>query len=675
MRISYLTFLLLFLLSSKKGFAQQNSLKNAVDEVVINHTVEANETKYGLSKKYNVSIQELERQNPQIVPVLKKGDNLKIRIASSKSVASFNEKPEDKSLIDTGNYLVKSGETLYGISRKFGISVSELIQMNKGKLGPVLLSGQTLNTPLKNQQQPVSENNAVNYHIVEAGQTKYGLSKKYAISINELERLNPHIIDMLRTGQRLTIPGLKTEKTEISEKNSVTTPPVVAEKAVQKSQPVVPSTVPAAVSAVPIKTVSYQVKPQETIYGLTKMTGLTSEKLIELNPELNNGLKAGMIINIPEGTAILASSTPPVSLPISAKGLLSSLVVNQQKEMVFLAPFTEEEFTNYSQSKEKNSEIKSNFEFYAGVKIAIDSLKKSGILLKYSVYKNQNTNSLEQEFVNLKNRGIEKSNAVLALPNSYYYEKLGTYLSQHHVPYILTNPADNKISSTAYLALPSYAYLRKLVLDYLVAKNQNIIVVSDFAKKESENYIAENYPMVKLVAFDNKGTFNSEAIKSVLHNNQKNFIVFNTNDTGLILSVTTLLLKESKEYESQIALLEPKEMLKDETLSDMRFRVLKMIYPSQYHPASHKKIENFKQKFLQRYGFEVSREAINGFDITFDVLTRLFQQENFATIAKKYKTEQIGLKFQYVERLNQGCFNESGFILQFDEEANDRIIN
>ena len=54
---------------------------------------------------------------------------------------------------------------------------------------------------------------------------------------------------------------------------------------------------------------------------------------------------------------------------------------------------------------------------------------------------------------------------------------------------------------------------------------------------------------------------------------------------------------------------------------------------------------------------------------------RLFQNEDFATISKKHKTEQLSLKFQYVESLNQGYFNESGFILQFDEESNDRIIN
>ncbi|RZJ98618.1 MAG: LysM peptidoglycan-binding domain-containing protein, partial [Flavobacterium sp.] len=352
--------LLLFQLSFTKGYAQQNSFKNAVGEVEISHIVVANETKYGLSKKYNISIQELERQNPHIVPMLKKGDELKIRVSSSTTASFVEKKTENKSLNDSGDYLVQPGETLYGIARKFEISVSELIQMNKGKLGSVLLSGQTLNTPSINQNQQLSDDNFANYHIVEAGQTKYGLSKKYAISIKELERLNPHIVDMLRTGQRLTVPGLQSEKTEIAEKKVVESKSVVAEKSVEKTiekpQPVNNVAPKAEISTTPIKTVSYDVKPQETIYGLTKMTGLTSEKLMELNPELNEGLKAGMIIQIPEGTVVSSLSTP-VKTPTVGKGLLSSLVVNQQKEITFLAPFTEEEFTNYIQSTEKNSEI------------------------------------------------------------------------------------------------------------------------------------------------------------------------------------------------------------------------------------------------------------------------------------------------------------------------------
>ena len=678
MRIFYIVILLLFQLRFTKVYAQQNSIKNAVGEVEITHIVVANETKYGLSKKYNISIQELERQNPHIVPMLKKGDELKIRVSSARTASFVEKKNENKSLNDSGDYLVQPGETLYGIARKFEISVAQLIQMNKGKLGPVLLSGQTLNTPSRNQKQQIAGDNFANYHIVEAGQTKYGLSKKYAISIKELERLNPHIVDMLRTGQRLTVPALQSEKTEIAEKKVVESKPVLVEKTVEKTiekpEPINNVAPKVEILTKSIKTVSYEVKPQETIYGLTKMTGLTSDKLMELNPELIEGLKAGMIIQIPEGTVVTPLSIA-VKTPIVGKGLLNSLVINQQKEITFLAPFTEEEFTNYLQSAEKSSEIQSNFEFYAGAKMAMDSLKKSGVVLKYALHKNQKANSLEQEILELKNKGVEKNNAIIALPNSYYFEKLGTLLATKNIPYVLTNPAENKISPTGYAAIPSYYYLRKLVLDYLVAQKQNIIVVSDRAKMETEKYIAENYPMIKMVHFNDKGTFNSAAIRNVLQIDQKNFVVFNTNDSGLILSITTLLLKESKEYESQIALLEPKELLKDEGVSDMRFRALKMIYPSPYNPSQLKKIENFKQKFIQKYGFKASQEAVNGFDVTFDVLMRLFQNEDFATISKKHKTEQLSLKFQYVESLNQGYFNESGFILQFDEESNDRIIN
>ena len=125
----------------------------------------------------------------------------------------------------------------------------------------------------------------------------------------------------------------------------------------------------------------------------------------------------------------------------------------------------------------------------------------------------------------------------------------------------------------------------------------------------------------------------------------------------------------------QIALLEPIKVLIDEGLSDIRFKILKMIYPSLYKPSNPKGMNKFKKDYLRKYGFEASQEAIKGFDITFDALVRLFQDKDFEFIAKESTTEQLNFKFRYIKKLDEGYFNWGSYLLQYDEDSNDKIIN
>src|ERR1700761_3727688 len=45
--------------------------------------------------------------------------------------------------------------------------------------------------------------------------------------------------------------------------------------------------------------VRYMVEPGETIYGISTRYGVSVSDILELNPELENGLKVGQVINIP----------------------------------------------------------------------------------------------------------------------------------------------------------------------------------------------------------------------------------------------------------------------------------------------------------------------------------------------------------------------------------------
>jgi LysM repeat protein len=99
------------------------SLFSQAQTSTIQHKVEAGQTLYFISKKYNVSIAELRASNPAIGEdlIIKPGQDLKIPVKNT--VVKLDE----------SNYkihVVKTKETLYSISKLYNVSVDDLISMN-----------------------------------------------------------------------------------------------------------------------------------------------------------------------------------------------------------------------------------------------------------------------------------------------------------------------------------------------------------------------------------------------------------------------------------------------------------------------------------------------------------------------------------------------------------------
>lgn len=97
------------------------------------HEVQPKETKYGIATKYGISVEELEKQNPEIKENLPVGFQLKISKNNSTTVATKEVveevKPKPKA-IDLLEYTVKSGETLYSLTHLFNLSEAALIGLN-----------------------------------------------------------------------------------------------------------------------------------------------------------------------------------------------------------------------------------------------------------------------------------------------------------------------------------------------------------------------------------------------------------------------------------------------------------------------------------------------------------------------------------------------------------------
>jgi membrane-bound lytic murein transglycosylase D len=116
------------------------------------------------------------------------------------------ERPAPARPADTGNdrtHTVAPGETLYGISRQYGISLESLREANQLGNAPISV-GQVLRIPTAETPKPATPAEP-KFHDVQPGETAYSIARKYGISLDDLQRWNNLPDFVMRTGMRLRV--------------------------------------------------------------------------------------------------------------------------------------------------------------------------------------------------------------------------------------------------------------------------------------------------------------------------------------------------------------------------------------------------------------------------------------------------------------------------------------
>lgn len=107
-------------------------------------------------------------------------------------------------------YVVQRGDTLYKISRRYNISV-EMIKNTNNLRSDVIYIGQQLNIPTTNSGAPttasVTTAPSSTSYIVQAGDTLYRISRRYGVDVNSLRSANRIFNDTIYIGQALVIPS------------------------------------------------------------------------------------------------------------------------------------------------------------------------------------------------------------------------------------------------------------------------------------------------------------------------------------------------------------------------------------------------------------------------------------------------------------------------------------
>ena len=101
-------------------------------------------------------------------------------------------------------YEIQAGESIYDIASKLGVTKDEIIRNNPAAADGVE-AGMKLYFPAPDGATAVTQQAAT--HTVAQGETLYGLAKRYGVTVDDLINANPGSEAGIKVGQKLTIPS------------------------------------------------------------------------------------------------------------------------------------------------------------------------------------------------------------------------------------------------------------------------------------------------------------------------------------------------------------------------------------------------------------------------------------------------------------------------------------
>jgi LysM repeat protein len=218
----YLAALLLLIVISPAW--TQVSVERSKDKVIMSgtpyyvHVVKKGETAYSIARAYNITVEEINKENPPAVYGLKEGQALRIPVREmaqnepAKTVTAPPKRDETRFIY----HKLQPGETIYHLSRLYGVSENEIVAANPGVDISRLPVNAEIAVPkrefMSERQEFAVQDSDYIFHKVVRGESLASIAEKYGLSVRDLRKENRNI-RFPQVGDYLRIPVPKKPET------------------------------------------------------------------------------------------------------------------------------------------------------------------------------------------------------------------------------------------------------------------------------------------------------------------------------------------------------------------------------------------------------------------------------------------------------------------------------
>jgi len=459
------------------------------------HLVRQGQTLEAIANTYNTNIEDINLENPRLKGIVREGDVIKIPVKTGGSqqqppaaTPTTGQTPQAKPKGSGNTHIVAAGETFFGIARKYNISVTELQEANPGIItlhpGHILIipgidARRQTSRPAADHNHGILQEPVPSTYLVEPGATLFSISRKFNIPVDELRKLNPELNNGLKAGQVIRLRPADTA----------------------------PGTQYVTVQDTIVSFMYHRVKRGETVYSIARRFGIRVADIMKYNPQAAQGIQHRQVLQIPVFTVSEKKiAGEPEIVPQTAEyetpdepslplGCIEKPATDQIYNIALLVPFfldSQDAMMNFDTLRTMMSNPNRPFEFmqfYYGALLAIDSLGKSGLKARVSVFDVDNTPETVTKL--LARPEMAQMDLIIGPLYATSFEKVARFARNNGIKiinplstrndFLQNNPYSFKAQSSAGSQID-------ILARYIAStrKNANVIVVRQFSFSEAE---------------------------------------------------------------------------------------------------------------------------------------------------------------------------------------------
>lgn len=613
---------------------QETNTTQAPEEEYFYHKVAKKQTLFSIAKQYGITANDLIRNNSEVTNGLFVGQVLKIPVSLTNSKGqSGNESSavseEKENLMDYSVHPVVSGETLYSLEQKYGITHEEMLKYNPA-LQNGLKSGMKLKIPVKKVAQPDETANIPPSFIkykVEKGETLFSLSTRFGIEVSELKKANSSLLSRsLETGEILLIPQSSAIKNTVSDEQKPNSTQVEEEAGSGNCNPISGRNI------------------QKYKVGL----------LLPLNLPGNDKIDQGSI-----NKALLLSKISLNNQPVSGSSD-TTLTING---------------VNIDQKAE------GFIEFYEGAILAIDSMQRKGMNIELFVFDVTN-----QQMINalLQLEEFRDLNLIIGPVYPELQETVASFAAKNRIPMI------SPLSSSGNFELNNSWYFKVNPTKEFQLEQTATYISDEFSKKNffllqlSGNSTSADAQLAKLCEEKlavrlGKNLFHEfnfqqmgvNSIKPLMDESGENIFVIPTDNEAQVSVAVTNLTALAEHF--NIILMGTPSLTKLKSIQTESYHRIRLRYLSPYFIDYTKPlVRRFVGNYREIFSAEPSQFSFQGFDVSYYFLSALFRYgKDFRKCLPDYPMELTQMVFNFRKvapmggSMNQGMF-VTGYERNFD---------
>lgn len=517
------------------------------------------------------------------------------------------------------------------------------------------------------------------------------VAEKFGVTVEELLECNKsYRTKKLRARDVLVLPPKKSAR-EQRQKAREEARAVPEETAVEEKVPE------------PVGFSQHVVAPKETVYGISHQWGITQDMLKEYNPELKTSvLKIGMVLKIPvlkmedktmepaPETSVFQPDTVNVSMVRETAGRwqqASALDVKRMLSVDMILPFYLDRADSLvaATPRERLRDSRIALSFYMGALMALDSLAGQGLMADVRVFDSQKDVKATEKI--LAENDFSRTDLIIGPLFTEIAEVVASGMKGTKTlvvsPFSVKHDV-NRMPNMVQASTPAQG-MESAVLSYMadnISPSSHVIVIASAMQQEAQiarirKRLSEKVKYTSIELLNTDLGNNSDRLASMVKQNVPTVILIPELSQSFMSEILQGMEQSARIGDTDIFAFEIADRAKA-MMGEMKPEVasrLRFIYPDRlFENGQGYRYSDFENGFRTRYRELPNAYAYEGFNLVYDLLSRMATDTDTEHALTSRSSEQVGSRYRYMKYHSGGYANTELFILMYSSWKGEVLL-